>query len=292
MSAEYLSVARICRRASDNYYAHWGQLARAGKEWGKWTCYNAGLHVPFYLQHRGMGFATHTGRVKHLLSLVDVMPSLVEMAGGSVPAGSVDGKSFTAVLKNHNHPEIHTHVYAVYNNRGVTCKFTPYPIRSILSVAGWKYIHNFNADAPIVSRRESVTPGCGLEGMVLGVPFGRDTCATMTRANLMYRESIQANIQDEMKWASLHRCRPADELYNLNTDVLERHNLAASSTLEHQAVRLPCYSFVSLLPRSFCTHTHTPPPHTHTHTSTHTNALARTHPCMCTHIRAHSAAFV
>ena len=172
-----------------------------------------------------MGFATHTGRVRHLLSLVDVMPSLVEMAGGSVPVGFVDGKSFVPVLKNHSHPEINKWVYAVYNNRGVTCQYTPYPIRSILGVSGWKYIQNFNSESPVTGHQETQMAPCNQSDQPVPV------CEAKVRAGVYYSTAIEGN-EPAMKWASVHRCRPADELYNLNVDASEANNLAGSPQAE------------------------------------------------------------
>ena len=55
-----------------------------GKYFSKWNCYESGLRVPFFLQHRGME-GTIDASIRHrstLLSFVDILPTFVDMAGG------------------------------------------------------------------------------------------------------------------------------------------------------------------------------------------------------------------
>src|SRR5207253_6682791 len=68
-----------------------------GPEWPhcKWTVYDTGLRVPFVARWPGK---VKAGAVcDALVSLVDVTPTLVELAGGAVPPG-LDGRSFQGVL--------------------------------------------------------------------------------------------------------------------------------------------------------------------------------------------------
>ena len=58
-----------------------------GKHFSKWSSYESGLRVPFFLQHHGMEGMLDTG-IRHrneLLSFVDILPTFVDMAGGFLP---------------------------------------------------------------------------------------------------------------------------------------------------------------------------------------------------------------
>ncbi|MEM8735314.1 MAG: sulfatase/phosphatase domain-containing protein [Planctomycetota bacterium] len=62
---------------------------------GKWTLYDEGTRVPLVVARKGhiaAGNETHA-----MVSWVDLLPTLIDVAGGDVP-GDLDGKSFQAVL--------------------------------------------------------------------------------------------------------------------------------------------------------------------------------------------------
>src|SRR5207244_896861 len=68
-----------------------------GPEWPhcKWTVYDTGLRVPFVARWPGK---VRAGSVcDALVSLIDVAPTFVELAGGAAPPG-LDGRSFRDVL--------------------------------------------------------------------------------------------------------------------------------------------------------------------------------------------------
>src|SRR5438105_3697418 len=71
--------------------------ADQGPEWphAKWTCYDMGLRVPFVARWPGVIKAGASNDA--LISLVDVLPTFVELAGGT-PDKSLDGRSFKDVL--------------------------------------------------------------------------------------------------------------------------------------------------------------------------------------------------
>ena len=69
-----------------------------GAQWplGKWNLYDAGARVPMFVVWPGVVEAG--GKSDAMVSLVDVLPTLVEIAGGTPPA-DVDGRSFAAALR-------------------------------------------------------------------------------------------------------------------------------------------------------------------------------------------------
>lgn len=71
--------------------------ADQGPEWPhcKWTCYDTGLRVPFVARWPGQIPAGAT--CETLISLVDVTPTLLDLAGGPARP-SLDGRSFKQVL--------------------------------------------------------------------------------------------------------------------------------------------------------------------------------------------------
>ena len=51
-----------------------------GRFFAKWSCYEAGLKVPFFVQHTGVHLTPK--RVDHLSMFIDVLPTFVDLAGG------------------------------------------------------------------------------------------------------------------------------------------------------------------------------------------------------------------
>ena len=63
---------------------------------GKGDAFNRSTHVPTYV----IGPGVPAGKTaNHLLAHIDIMPTVVELGGGELPA-NLDGKSFAALLKN------------------------------------------------------------------------------------------------------------------------------------------------------------------------------------------------
>lgn len=95
----------------------------------KWTCFDNGLHTALV--------ARHPKRVKEgsvapqLISLMDVAPTLVELAGGELKEGDVDGKSFVSVLDGKPN-EINDYVLGAFTNCNISDNAKRiYPIRCI-----------------------------------------------------------------------------------------------------------------------------------------------------------------
>ena len=95
----------------------------------KWTVYDNGLHMGLVARFPK---TIKAGSVaEQLISLADVAPTFVELAGGSVKPPDVDGKSFVSVLKGEP-GEINEYVYGAFTNCHILDNKTRiYPIRSI-----------------------------------------------------------------------------------------------------------------------------------------------------------------
>ena len=103
-------------------------------------------------------------RTDALVQYADVLPTLLEVAGGDSVTHSCDGTSFLAVLtgKKSQHRQF---VYAVHNNYP---EGPPYPIRSI-SDGRYRYIRNLTPDEIYIEKHLMGSDGRWvLEQPVLG----------------------------------------------------------------------------------------------------------------------------
>ncbi|MDQ8183156.1 sulfatase [Pelagicoccus sp. SDUM812005] len=106
---------------------------------GKYTVYDRGLNVPFVA--RWPGVIAPGSLTDRLVHYTDILPTLVEIAGGTVPA-EVNGKSFYPILKGSAEP-LHEYVYGVSTNQNILAAKV-FPSRMIRSHR-YKYIRNLNA---------------------------------------------------------------------------------------------------------------------------------------------------
>jgi len=188
---------------------------------GKWTCYEAGLKTAFLVRWPGTikpGSATDA-----LTQSVDILPTLVEIAGGdptAINTGSADadgqrgfdGHSLLHLLKGGSDP-VRDHIFGVHTNLGVI-NGSLYPIRSVRD-ARYKYIRNLNHE---IRFENACTEG--------GIYYDK-----------MFAPLRQAaeNSPEFRKRLEFYQIRPAEELYDLDNDPYELHNLAA--TPEYDEVR-------------------------------------------------------
>ena len=166
----------------------------------KWTTYDLGLRVPFIVRWPGK---VQPGSISDaMISLTDLTPTLIDLAGGD-PVQELDGESFTEVLlgeKEEHRPYIfaETSVEPHYWYNYV-------PARSIITRDGYHYIKNYVPGARFITHIDRV------------------------ERNMFYFDSwIKKAKADEQARFLLHRYsyRSSEELYNLNEDAREFHNLA------------------------------------------------------------------
>ncbi len=107
--------------------------------WGKWNLYDSGARVPLiavWPGHIKAGVRTDA-----MVSWVDILPTLIDLAGGEVP-DDIDGKSFGKVLLD----DTNTHRDKIFTTHTGDGRMNRFPIRSV-RIGRYKYIHNLRPDA-------------------------------------------------------------------------------------------------------------------------------------------------
>lgn len=166
----------------------------------KWTVYDRGLRVPLIARWPDK---IREGSISDaLVSLTDITPTVLELAGGK-PAKDLDGKSFAPVLlgKKEEHREyifaetsVEPHYWYNYT-----------PARTVISREGFHYIRNYHPGRRFITHIDEV------------------------EQNMYYFDSWVKKAREDEKAAFLLRrysYRPSIELYDLDKDPEELQNLA------------------------------------------------------------------
>lgn len=174
-----------------------------GPQWpfAKWSLYDDGVQSPLMI--RWPGTVTPDTKTGALVSLADLVPTLVESVGGNAP-GAIDGQSFLPVLKGQKD----THREAVYATHTGDRLMNRAPARMVRT-ARYKYILNLAPEILYTTHMDKAKDHDG----------GRE-----------YWDSWRAqSFTDPHAAAVLWRYhnRPAEELYDVEADPGEMHNLAA-----------------------------------------------------------------
>jgi len=162
----------------------------------KWTCYDTGLQSAF--------IARWPGKIKSgticdaLIEYVDLLPTYIDLAGGTVP-NVLDGKSLRPVLlgESNTHKE---YVFGEMTTRGIINGSEHFGIRSVRSKQ-FKYIWNFTPETTF-----------------------RNAC-TKSSVFQSWREkaTTDADAADKVR---RYEHRPGEELYDITKDPFEWTNLA------------------------------------------------------------------
>ncbi|MBW8041856.1 MAG: sulfatase [Planctomycetes bacterium] len=173
----------------------------------KWSCYDAGLHIPFII--RWPGEVKPTTVTDAMISFVDVLPTFIEIAGGRPPK-DIDGRSFLPVLLGRENKH-HDVVFGTHTTRGIISG-RAYPIRC-LRTRTHKYIRNLNP-----------------EGMFQCVTTHGHDYKEIDHS--MWGSWKQKARTDAFaaKRVKMFQYRPAEELYDLIKDPYELNNLAGDPT--------------------------------------------------------------
>lgn len=178
----------------------------------KWSCYEAGLRVPWIV--RWPGHITAGSTTKAMISFVDVLPTFIELAGGTPPK-DIDGKSFLSVLigETNQHRRL---IFGTHTNQGII-HGGPYPIRSVRD-ARYKYIRNLLPEGRATN----------------GVNAGPDL---VEYTNGIWGEwrALATHDKDAARLAARVMTRPMEELYDLDEDPWELTNLAGRT--EYAAIK-------------------------------------------------------
>ena len=174
----------------------------------KWTLYDAGIRVPFIV--RWPGRVKPGSRSDAMVSFVDVLPTLIEAAGGSQPA-NLDGRSFLGVLEGRA-KEHRDFIPATHTTRGIISG-SYYPIRAIRTRTH-KYIVNLNPEGKFTNL---VTEGrAGRKDKRGGPADYWRSWLELARRDPKAAERVRK-----------YQHRPPEELYDLRTDPFELKNLAS-----------------------------------------------------------------
>jgi N-sulfoglucosamine sulfohydrolase len=180
-----------------------------GAQWpfGKWNLYEAGIRVPLIVSWpQKVRAGTRTGAA---VSWVDLLPTLVEAAGGTPPRagpapGEVDGRSFLDVLRGRRQ----THRERIFTTHSGDGEMNVYPMRS-LREGRWKYIWNLHPEFQYTTHIDRAQAE---DEVGYFRSWERAAAAGDARATALVER---------------YRRRPADELYDLDADPHEQRNLAA-----------------------------------------------------------------
>jgi arylsulfatase A-like enzyme len=181
-----------------------------GGQWpfGKWNLYDAGTRVPLIVVWRGHVEAGV--RTDAMVSWVDILPTLIDLVGGTVPA-DIDGRSFAAVLRG----TATSHRQKIFTTHTGDGRMNIFPIRSV-RVGRFKFIHNLRPNAYHTNHSDRLrNDGAGA-----------------------YWDSWDAAALTDPRAAAIVRryyTRPEYELFDLQRDPLEHRNLA--DTPRYRATR-------------------------------------------------------
>ena len=165
---------------------------------GKYSVSEPGLRVPLVIRWPGNIAPQSTSET--LLSLIDVLPTFLDIAGANVPE-ELDGKSFYTTLKG-NTEIVHEYVYGISTRQNIQ-KCTVFPSRMIRGQQ-FKFIRNYNSVDVVAS-------------------------------NLGENPYINAFLEIG---ANKFPTVPYEELYDLDADPYEQNNLITDSTYQNKKEEL------------------------------------------------------
>ena len=183
---------------NDTFFLH---TSDHGAQWpfAKWNLYDAGIRTPMIIHWPGKIKAG--ARTDAMVSWIDLMPTLIDFAGGTVPQ-DIDGRSFADVLrgKTESHRDV---IYTTTSGDGI---MNVYPIRSVRTDR-FKYIRNLRPDC-YHSNHSDILRNDGRGG---------------------YWDSWDAAAEKDPEAAAVVRKyyqRPPVEFFDLDNDPTEQNNLA------------------------------------------------------------------
>jgi uncharacterized sulfatase len=170
----------------------------------KWNCYDAGIRTSMIVAWPGVVRAG--GRSEAMVSWVDILPTLIEAAGGGAPV-NIDGRSFLGVLRG----EATVHRNRVFTTHSGDGNMNVYPMRSVRT-ADWKFILNLHPEYQFTTHIDLNPRGGGKAGYWGG--YWKS-----------WTEAAATNADAAAKVRRYHQ-RPREELYDLRADPHEQLNLA------------------------------------------------------------------
>lgn len=181
----------------------------------KWTNWDTGLHTA--LIARWPGQVPVGQRTDALVQYADVVPTLMDLAGGDASGQPFDGTSFAAALRGEKNQH-RTYAYGVHNN---IPEGPAYPIRTV-SDGKFRYIRNLTPGEIYIEKHVMGTQGGG----ALNNPYWPTWVAKSWDTPATYQ------------LVKRYVTRPAEELYLTAEDAYEMKNLAADPQYAEIKTRL------------------------------------------------------
>jgi N-sulfoglucosamine sulfohydrolase len=171
---------------------------------GKWTLYDEGIRVPLIIARQGKIEAGT--RTDAMVSWIDVLPTMMDIAGGEVPE-NLDGRSFAAVLRG----EANSHRMRIFTTHSGDQLMNVYVSRSVRTDR-YKLIWNPHPDFAFTTHIDLLL---------------RETSGDY------FKEWITAAKTDEHAAEILmrHHGRPEYEMFDLIEDPNELNNIAGRANL-------------------------------------------------------------
>ncbi|MGN7785073.1 sulfatase family protein [Niabella sp. 22666] len=178
----------------------------------KWTVYDQGIRVPLLI--RWPGHAKRGSTSNALISLVDLTPTLIDIAGGP-EIKELDGRSFKQVLTG-NTTKHNPYIFAE-TSMEPHFWYNYTPARSVITADGFQYIRNYHPGLRFITHIDQV------------------------ERNEFYFDSWVNKATTDTKVKFLldrYSYRPPEELFNLNNDRLSFNNLATQDSFDHKLKEL------------------------------------------------------
>ncbi len=170
----------------------------AGFAFEKWTNYDAGIKVPLIVR---LPNQENAGRSSDsLISLVDLLPTMMELAGADTPT-TIDGRSFSKLLDTPEKPH-RDYIFATHTTLGIRNAGDAMPIRTIRNKR-FKYIRNLNPDGTL----------------------SKDVTEQSQSAWPSWVQAAMAGDTHAADRMHAYQRRPAEELYSLEADPYELNNV-------------------------------------------------------------------
>lgn len=168
----------------------------------KWTCYDTGVRSTALM--RWPGVINPGQKSDALIQYVDILPTLIDVLGGSARSYDFDGTSFLSLLegKKQHHND---YAFSIQTSRGIYNGPEAYGIRSVRA-DNFRFIWNVNYKNEF---RNLVTAGYG--------PFES------------WERKAEKGDPFAKKRVQMYRKRPQFELYDLRKDPYELYNVAGDS---------------------------------------------------------------
>ena len=211
---EILEVLKATGKANDTIVIY---SSEQGAQWPgcKWTNWNLGVRTALVV--KWPSHVPEGKRTDALVQWVDVVPTLLDIVGADLSDYPFDGFSFKSVLLEGGEGQ-REFLYSMHNN---TPEGPSYPIRAI-SDGRYKYIHNLDSDAIYINK------------WIMG-RVQKSITTNQYWQSWLWESTTN---EDAKRIVFRYMTRPEEELYDLENDPLEMHNLVSDEGLSEIKARL------------------------------------------------------